>query len=50
VNIQPHFADKNFALLIELYVKILRIFDDKHEAYSLWDGVTCREIIAGNTN
>jgi len=31
-------------------VKIFRIVGEKHEAYSLWDAVTCRETIAGNTN
>ena len=50
MNIQTNFADKNFVLLIELYVQILRIFGEKHEDYSLWDAVTCRETIMGNTN
>jgi len=50
VNIQTNFADKNFVLLIELDVKILRIFGEKHEAYPLWDAVTCRETTVGNTN
>ena len=34
---------------MELYVKILRIFGEKHEAYSLWDAFTCRETISANT-